>query len=122
MSIHPKPNEITTKWSKEDNCYLAGCVDYPEVVGIGETPEIAINLYNELLKDWLDDKDPVIRNRGGRPKKNNTKIMYNVSFDVKAFIEMEAIRLDLNQGAVLEKIIKFYQKANKEGLSRHYSF
>lgn len=120
MATLPKPNDITTEWSNENDCYLARCIDYPDIIGVGKTPEDAIQVYNELLEEDLND--PPVKSKGGRPKKHNTKIMYNVSFDIKAFIELEAVRLDLNQGTILEKIVKFYQETNKEELSKYYSF
>jgi len=111
-------------WSSEDNCFICKCKKYPDVIGIGETEEEAVNIFFELLEEYLKDKkqDKLIKNKGGRPKKTNAKLVYNVPQEIKAFIELEATRNDVNQGVIVEKIIKFYQEAKKEELSKYYDF
>jgi len=124
MVALPKTDDLNVYWSNEDNCFLCQSNEHPDVVGIGNTKDEAIQIYYELLENYLDaeKKSRLIKNKGGRPKKSNTKINYNVSFNVRAFIELEAIRNDVNQGVMLEKIVDFYQKANKEELSKYYDF
>jgi len=111
---------LNIHWSKEDDCYI--CVDNlrPDIVGIGDSEAEARQVYYELLEDYLKEHKPS-KNKGGRPRKANTKLTYNVSVDVKAFIELEALREDINQGAVIEKIVNFYKEANKKELSKHYN-
>jgi predicted RNase H-like HicB family nuclease len=107
-------------WSDEDNCYICTSNLYPDIIGIGDSEKEARQVYYELLEDYLKEHKPG-KNKGGRPKKANAKLTYNVSVEVKAFIELEALREDINQGAVIEKIVNFYKEANKKELSKHYS-
>jgi len=117
-----KSTEYDLFWSKEDDCFICQGKEYTDIIGIGETEEEAIKVYYELLKNYLKDKreNKLIKNKGGRPKKSNAKLVYNVPHQIKAFIEMEAARNEVNQGAIVEKIVKFYQEANKEELSKYY--
>ena len=65
--------------------------------------------YYELLEEY----NKAVKNKCGRPRKTNTKLTYNVPVEVKAFIELEALRL-VNQGVIVEKIVNFYKKHNKK--------
>ena len=101
-------------WSDEDNCFICHDNIHPDIIGVGETESEARQVYYELLDDYLKEHKPVKKNKGGRPKKANTKLTYNVSVDVKAFIELESLRENTNQGIIIEKIVNFYKKNNKE--------
>lgn len=117
-------NSYSVFWSEDDNCFICQGKKQPDVIGIGETEEEAVKTYFELLEEYL--KDNKIRNlakrKGGRPKKSNAKLVYNVPHEIKAFIELEAARNEVNQGVIVEKIVKFYQEANKQELSKYYEF
>jgi predicted RNase H-like HicB family nuclease len=124
MVTSPKPESDNLKvyWSNEDDCFVCESNDYPDIIGIGETESEALQTYYELLEEYLKDlkKGKVIKNKIDRPKKSNSKITYNVSTNIKAFIELESLRNNVNQGVILEKIVNFYQEAHKEELSRYY--
>ncbi len=114
--------EYNLFWSNEDNCFICKGIESPDVIGIGESGEEAVKTYYELLEDYLKDKkaDRLIKNKGGRPKKLNAKLTYNVPIGIKTFIELEAARNEVNQGVIVEKIVKFYREAHKEELSNYY--
>jgi len=114
--------EYDLYWSNEDDCFICKGIEYTEVIGIGESEEEAIQIFYELLEEYLKDKkeNKLIKNKGGRPRKQNAKLVYNVPQEIKVFIELEAVRNEENQGAIVEKIVKFYQEANKEELSKYY--
>lgn len=105
-------------WSKEDNCFICQDNIHSDIIGIGDTEAEAKQTYYELLEEYYKNNKPA-KSKGGRPKKTNTKLTYNVPTDVKAFIELEALKQNINQGAVIEKIVNFYKKSNKE-LSKLY--
>ena len=100
-------------WSEEDNCYICQDNAHPDIIGIGDTEAEARQVYYELFDIYIKEHKTT-KNKGGRPKKTNTKITYNVPVDIKAFIELEALRNDVNQGIIVEKIVKFYVNNNKE--------
>jgi len=119
--LNNKP-EYKVFWSDNDNCFLCKSIEYPDIIGIGDTEKEAIKIYYELLDEYLKElhADNIIKNKGGRPKKQNAKLVYNVPVEIKAFIELEAVRNDVNQGVIVERIVKFYQDANKKELSKNY--
>ena len=114
--------ECDVFWSEEDDCFICKGIEYPDVIGIGETENEAIQTYYEILDDYIKAKkeDKLIKNKGGRPRKTNSKLVYNVPFEIKAFIELEAARNDVKQGVIVEKIVNFYKEANKIELSKYY--
>jgi len=109
-------------FSETDNCFICKSNEFPDVIGVGETEEEAVQIYYKILEEYLKNlkNNKLVKNKGGRPKKANTKLVYNVPFEIKAFIELEAVRNDVNQGVIVEKIVKFYQDANKEELSKYW--
>lgn len=106
-------------WSNDDDCFICQGIEYQDIIGIGETEKESIQVYYELLEVYLKDKK-LIKNKGGRPKKSNSKLVYNVPTEIKAFIELEALRNNVNQGIIVEKIVNFYKETNKKELSKYY--
>jgi hypothetical protein len=115
-------SSYNVSWSEEDDGFICQGKKYPDIAGIGETEAEAVKVYYELLEEYLKDNkvSKLAGHKGGRPKKSNAKLVYNVPHGIKAFIELEAARNEVNQGAIVEKIVKFYQESNKEELSRYY--
>jgi hypothetical protein len=105
--------QLAVYWSDEDSCYLAKSSDYLRVTGIGETREEAVKIFYELLKDWLNPNRP-IKNKGGRPSKNNVRLSCNLSKDIKAYIDFMSTEKGVNQGTFLEEMVKFYQFNNSK--------
>lgn len=105
-------DNLNIYWSEEDNCFVCKAIDYADVIGIGETIEEAKETFYELLKIYIEESKKV-KNKGGRPKKANTKLTYNVPQEIKEFIEVEALKDETNQGTALVKIVNFYRENNK---------
>ena len=103
-------------WSDEDESYICECDEYPTVGGVGETKKEAEKIFYELLEGHkiAEKEGRLLKNKGGRPKKNNVRLSYNVPADVKAFIELEALKEGLNQGALIERMVSFYKSSLKE--------
>lgn len=98
-------------WSDEDNCYIATHPLYDRVSGIGETEneaeETLFNLLEDFMPYFLAGK---VVNKGGRPKKNNSKLTYNVPTEIKTFIELESMKLGITQGVFIENLVKSYKE------------
>lgn len=105
-------------WSEEDNSFICQNNAYPDIIGVGDTEAEAKQVYYELLENYFKNQK-LTKKKGGRPKKTNTKLTYNVPVEIKAFIELEALRTNTNQGVIIEKIVNFYKESNKE-LSKLY--
>lgn len=112
MATQPNEN-INIYWSEEDQSFICQSSLYPDIIGIGDTDGEARQVYYELLEDYFESCKPA-NNKGGRPKKTNTKLTYNVPVEIKAFIELEALRNNINQGLVIEKIVNFYRESNRD--------
>ena len=109
-------------FSKTDDCYVCKSNEFSDVIGIGDTEDEAIKTYYEILEEYLKDlkNNKSVKNKGGRPKKTNAKLLYNVPHEIKAFIEAEAVINDVNQGVIVERTVKFYQDAHKDKLSEYW--
>lgn len=103
-------NSLNIYWSEEDDCFICQDNIHPDIIGVGDTEAEAKQVYYELLEEYFKTAP---KNKGGRPRKTNTKLTYNVPVEIKAFIELEALKQNINQGAVIEKIVNFYKKSNR---------
>ena len=65
-----------------------------------------------MLSEW--EKMPEPKNKGGRPKKNNTRLDINVDAKIRSFINVVSAEKGINQGKVVEEMALFYAKHHPE--------
>ena len=77
--INKKNIKINTYYDSDSEAYVTECDEYMNVIGCGETKEesekdFSINL-NNFLSAVKAEKAIIIKNKGGRPAKNNVKLL-----------------------------------------------
>lgn len=107
--------DINTYYNKDDESYITDCQEYMNVIGCGDTEEESLNDFITHLKVFLEAKSKnkaIIVNKGGRPKKNNTRLSYNVKPETKQFISALASVRNLNEGAIIDEIVTHFKNCS----------
>jgi predicted RNase H-like HicB family nuclease len=111
-SLPNNPIDLKTTYDKKDKCFYTISEAHPGVLAEGQTKQESEENFFELLAEW--EKLPKSKNKGGRPKKNNTRLDINVDAKIRSFINVVSAEKDINQGKVVEEMALFYAKHHPE--------
>ena len=100
----------------EDGDYVVESPLCEWVMGVGETPEKAWEIFHEILDEsyelYLEGRFKTEKySRPGRPSLGKVRLNLDIDPDVKSALAGEAKALGISQGALVEALFIRYRKA-----------
>ena len=103
---------VITRWSDEDEAYIAESPLADTIGGVGDTPEEAMEVHKRFVEGeylaYLENKHAVY-NKRGRPSKGKIKVSLDIRPDLREAIKAMAAEFGISQGEVLEYLHARYQ-------------
>lgn len=106
---HNLTSHISVEWVDTCQAWIARHPDYP-MSGSGDTQEEAIQILLELIEDYQEDLAIGKVRKRGRPVKQNARLDCNLLPETRAFIDSFCLAESLNQGRVIDEIVKYYRE------------
>lgn len=97
--------KATSILSKDGDDYVVESPLCPMVIGVGDTPEEAYQVFNEILDDYIDElKKGRIAQGAGRPIKpvKKTRLDATISQQIKEAMTQQAKAMGISRGELVE--------------------
>jgi hypothetical protein len=103
-------------WSNEDMCFVARSSLFPRVLGTGDTKEIALQDFRDVVDDvyeHITTGNVQGYDKRGRPAKGGIDFHVQVRPETKQFIDKFGTNLDISKGEVIDYLVSFVDASNK---------
>lgn len=103
---------VVSYWSAENGCFVAESSLIPHVVlGVGQTPEEALQNFGESLEDSYEDimNDNVAGYKTGRPAKGYVSFNVNLRPSSRVKVTELANKLRISYGEAVDHLVFFYE-------------
>jgi predicted RNase H-like HicB family nuclease len=108
-------------WSEEDDSYVVESSLFETIAGVGDTPEDAFRVFDDLLDDayeaYLEGRVPGY-DKPGRPTKGYTSLNTDVRPETKATLRALSAQFGCSMGELIDFLLFYYEHVRSEVASR----